>query len=139
MKRKIPQENQFFVYDNANPKDKVTTDCVIRAISVGTGLSWDDVFKGLATVAMKYKLSMGDSKCYGRYLAGLGYIQMKQPRKADNTKYTGREFIKTYTAYNSRPVIAHIGGHHLTAIKNGKIHDTWDCSYGTIGIYWIKD
>ena len=35
-------------------------------------------------------------------------------------------------------IVCHAGTHHLTAIKNKKFWDSWDCSSECIGIYWIK-
>ena len=28
-KRKLPENNRYFTYHNANPKDRVTGDCVV--------------------------------------------------------------------------------------------------------------
>ena len=34
--------------------------------------------------------------------------------------------------------IAHIGGHHIIAIVDKKVNDTWDSTDGCIGNYWTK-
>ena len=142
MKRKIPFDTAYFHYYNANPKDKQTADCVIRAISTATNKSWDDVLSELYQVALKHKLMLNDKKCYKKYLESLGWVQEKQPRKADNTKYTGKEFCNLLDNKNSKTIIAHIGTHHLVCIKkhagSHKIFDTWNSSYDRIGTYWVK-
>jgi hypothetical protein len=140
MIKKIPQDTECFRYYNANPKDRRTTDCVIRAISTSTGKSWDDVLDGLIEIAHKYKIMVDDTPCYDRYLVSLGYSKMKQPRKDDNTKYTGAEFCEYLKKFRKGKydVVAHIGGHHIVAIVDSKVVDTWDSTGGTIGNYWIR-
>ncbi len=145
---KIPTNTNTFKYYNANPKDKRACDCVIRAIATATGKSWDDVLDDLIVIAHKYKYMPDEPKCYGRYLESLGFTKRKQPRKYDNTKYTGSEFcelidICQHSGWNEFTIVAHIGGHHIVAIKlddddQYKVHDTWNSTHGTIGNYWIK-
>lgn len=152
MIKRIPNETSTFHFYNANPKDKRTSDCVVRAIATATGKPWEEVLQGLTEFALKYKLMPNDDKCYGRYLESLGWRKEKQPRKDDNTKYTGSEFCELLDSedceyilnYKSsiNTVIAKIGGHHIVCIKlhdgEHKIYDTWDSTYGCIGNYWTK-
>ena len=145
MLRKIPTDTDCFKFYNANPKNKRTSDCVLRAICTALNQSWEQTLDDLVEVAKKYKLMVDDDKCYKKYLKAKGWIMYKQPRKSDNTKYTGEEFCDSVV--NNWPkdscldysrVIAHIGGHHIVAIIDGKINDTWDSTNKTIGNYWVK-
>lgn len=141
MIRKIPQDTAYFRYYNANPKDRRTADCVVRAIAVSSGKSWDKVLDGLVEVAHKYKIMVNDIPCFDRYLQSLGYTKMKQPRKPDNTKYTGEEFCRDYLGkfiLGEYDVVANIGGHHTIAIVDRQVVDIWNSSYKTIGNYWIR-
>ena len=141
MIKKIPQDTENFRYHNANPKGRRTGDCVLRAISLSTGKTWDEVLDGLVEIAHKYKVMVNDTPCYDRYLQSLGYTKMNQPRKADNTKYTGDDFDE-YLSDQGRlfgyDIVAHIGGHHIVAIVDGVIYDTWNSTGGSIGVYWIR-
>ena len=142
-------DTETFHWHNENPKNKITGDCVLRAIATATGLSWDEVLDGLCEVAKKYKYSIGDDKCYGRFLKELGWSKQKQPRKDDNTKYTGEEFCYQlqedpwiFTGKESvghTPIVAHIGGNHVVCIKDRRVWDIWDSTDGCIGNYWVKD
>jgi hypothetical protein len=72
-----------------------------------------------------------------------GWVKHKQPRKSDNTKYTGEEWCKLlqkdpWVVIGGRRVVANIGGHHMVAIVDGKVWDTWDSTDGCIGNYWTK-
>jgi hypothetical protein len=149
MRKKIPQNTVHFKYYNANPKDKITGDCVIRALSVAMKKSWDEVLTDLYKYALKYKQMLNDDILYKKYLKDNGWKMLKQPRKWDNTKYTGFEFceeLKDGLCFNyddihvdeTNNIIAHIGGHHIVAIIDGRIIDTWNSSGGCIGNIWVK-
>lgn len=136
MKNKKQKDTRYVHFFNANPKDKKTGDCVIRAISTATGKSWDEVLDELTEVAHTVKSVPNNKECYEVYLEKNGFIRCKQPRKDDNTKYRGWEFLDKIK--KSDTILCHIGTHHIVAIKNKKIWDIWDCSYDCVGVYWIK-
>lgn len=150
MKReeKFPDTSYFHFY-NANPKNRICGDCVVRAISVATGKSWDDVLDGLHDIAKKHKLMTNDVKCYEKYLMSLGWRKQKQPRKDDNSKYRGWEFCQSlqndpwqWTGHEGPghpPIVAFIGTHHIVCIVNGKVWDHWNSTGGCIGNYYILE
>ena len=81
-----------------------------------------------------------------KYLTSKGWKKCNQPRKTNNKKYTGIEFCSylkelnkssIYKRYNR--VVANIGGHHIVAIIDYKVNDTWNSTMGSIGTYWIKE
>ena len=50
---------------------------------------------------------------------------------------------KKYRAYEWAPkfkgiAVAHVGSHHMVAIRNGKVLDSWDSTDGIVGNYWTK-
>ena len=91
---KIPRNTDSFVYYNANPKNKKTSDCVIRAICTALSQSYEKTIKELTELWLETGYEMSEPKCFGKYLESKGWIKHKQPRKPDNTKYTGKEFVK---------------------------------------------
>ena len=148
--RKYP-DTDVFIFHNANPKNRMTGDCVYRAVATVTGQPWETVARDLAELAIKTGYAPSTKECYGRYLESKGFKKEKQPRKRDNTKYTGVEFCRTIqrhlsitkfgkTSVNdiviSPCIFAHIGGGHVVAIIDGKVNDTWDSTDGCIGNYW---
>lgn len=148
---KYPDTNTFH-WHNANSKNRYTGDCVIRAISTALELSWEQVYRDLVEIGIKHGYSIGDDKTYGKYLESKGWTKRKQPRKEDNTKYTGNEFCEIlqdtefvdYILEVSKEqaksnIIAHIGVGHIVAIVGGKVYDTWNSTDGCIGNYWVKD
>ena len=130
-------ETRTFRYYNANPKNRIGGDCVVRAIALAMNQSWEQTVRELTEVGLKHGYVLNDSACYSKYLEMKGWVKRKQPRKPDNTKYTGKEFCIKY-AYINQTYIAHIGGNHVVAIVGKKVHDIWDSTDGCIGNYWTK-
>ena len=140
MKReeKYPDTSTFHYY-NANSKNRITTDCVIRAISKASDVPYNDVVMDLAVRQCETGYDPSEVKNYGKYLEDLGFTKHPQPRKSDNTKYTGKEFCRYLrNKGNTQDIVAHIGGHHVVAIIDNKVFDHWDSTSGCIGNYWTK-
>lgn len=125
-----------FVKNNLNPKNKKRHDCVIRAIAYATKQNWDTVFTDLCNIGLKIKAMPNEKITFEKYLAQLGFVKQKQPRKPDGTKYTVGEFDKI----GSHALVAVVSvAHHLTVIVNNAVYDLWDCRNKTIGNYWILE
>lgn len=131
---KKAENTSTFSYYNANPKNKRTADCVVRAICTVLNQSYDQTAKDLTDLWLKTGYHISDVKCYGKYLESKGFIKNKQPRKTNNQKYIGAEFVQVFKG----ECVAHIGGHHIVCIKNGKILDIWNSSGKCIGNYWTR-
>lgn len=133
--QKYPETNTFHYY-NANPHNRLTTDCVVRALCTALEQGYERTVTELAEFQCQTGYDTSDSKLYDKYLQYKGWIKHKQPRKEDNTKYTGKEFCERARA--GERYVANIGGGHVVAIVNGKVYDTWDGTKGSIGNYWTK-
>lgn len=132
---KYPDTKTFHYY-NANPKNRITGDCWCRAICTATGIPYNTVVMEMAELHCKTGYDADDN--ISRYLESKGWIKCKQPRKKDNTKYTGDEFCRKL-AMKDKKYIANIGGHHIVAIVDCKVYDIWNSTAGCIGNYWIKE
>ena len=139
MKKEIRQiENPYYKFINVNPKGKFVGDCVIRAIALACGISWETCVREMTELGIKLGYELNDVKCYPKYLEKKGFHLMKEPRDAFNKKITVREFINDRKGYQMRTIVANVGSHHVTCIKDNKVHDTWDCSKNTMHKYWVK-
>lgn len=142
-------DTDTFTYYNANPKNRITADCAIRAIATATGIPYNDVVRGLAEIQCEtgYEPTMG--KGLELYMKSIGWVKHPQPRKPDGTKYTGAEFCSRLWhmgAWDS--VVCNIGGHHMVAIKEVrcagsiryryKVHDIWNSTGRCVGNFWTK-
>ena len=130
-------DTEVFHYFNANPKNRITTDCVVRAICLATQKSYATVVMDLAKLQCETGYDDGDKPLIDRQLQMQGFLKQKQPKKPNGKKYTGEEFCKE-VAIKSRRYVANIGGHHVVAIVDRKVNDIWDSTDGCIGNYWVK-
>jgi len=127
------EDTDTFHFYNANPKGLRTSDCVVRALSLATGRTWDTVMYDLNQYAFKMKMIPNEEKLYKKYLKDNGWMICPQPRKLGGKKFTGKDFVRTIG--RNGELIVHIGCGHIACVKDGKIWDTWDCS---VGNYWVK-
>ena len=122
-----------FIFHNENPKKLVSSaDCVIRAIALATGKTWENTLEGLVEISLKVKDVPNAKRVYNKYLEQLGYPMQKQPRKTNNKKYTAEEFAKKFDEGTYVISLAN----HLSVVVDGKIYDTWNCSDRSVGNYW---
>ncbi len=140
---KYPDTNTFH-YFNANPKNWITGDCTFRAIATAFEKPWNDIVMDMAQLSIKTGYAINDVKGIEKFLNQNGWIKQKQPRKLDNTKYTGAEFCNEiqngkFQFLKNERIIAKIGGHHIVAIVDGQIWDIWNSTGKCIGNWWIKE
>jgi hypothetical protein len=141
MKRqqKYPETTTFHYY-NANPYNRKGDDCVIRALCTAMNQTWEETLQGLVEVSLKTGFVPTDKKCYEKYLEQNGWRKQTQPHHTDGTKYTGKDFCRMIQrGLMEDNIIAHIGGHHIVAIMDGKVNDILDSTDKCIGNYWIKE
>lgn len=132
--QKYPNTDTFTYY-NANPKNRVTGDCVFRAICTALEQTWEQTVMEMAELSCKHGYALNDTKGIEKYMEYKGWKKCKQPKKSNGTKYTGAEFCKIFKG----TCVANIGGHHVVCIKDGKVLDIWDSTYKCIGNYWVKE
>lgn len=130
------QDTRYFKYYNANPKGRKTSDCVVRAICTALNQDYSITLVDLTRIQIQTGYSIDEPRCYGKYLEMKGWVKCKQPRNKNGTKIKGKDF---YLVDGVIPCVMHIGGHHLSCIIDGRIHDTWDCSGGCVGNYWVPE
>ena len=126
-------DTEVFKYYNANPKNNFVGDCVARAISKATGNSWECVIRDMTEYGIKHGTTFNDKKNIRSYLKSLGWVKHSEPRDRNNKKVIAKDFLKDN---HIRKAIANVGSHHIVAIEDGKIVDTWNSSYETIHSYW---
>ncbi len=140
-------DNKYFKYFNPNPKGRITTDCVIRAVAGGCNVTWQQAFDMLAEAGRKEGYTVNERKNLDKVLKEAGWTRMKQPKHDDGTKVTVKDLIDYYSTFG-KPVriIASVGAHHVVAIFNSeksgreyKVHDIWDSSKEKVGVYYIDE
>lgn len=118
-----------FIYYNNNDKGIEEEDCVTRAITLASGLSYRTISKLLDLTAEHNNCDRLYLGCY-RYL--LEYVleyQVKYPQKGDVVD-------DIITKYPHNTLLIRIGGHLLCAVA-GVIYDLWDSRDQLVTCYWI--
>ena len=124
-----------FVNYNANPKNKKTSDCVIRAICTALEVSWEQVYKEMLDVALRTGYAISSKQNYTKYLSIKGYEKQKMPRRNDNSRYTIKEFIDELADPNKTYIIDM--ANHVTVASAGKLYYIWNCGSKSVGNYWV--
>ena len=136
-KRRIYPDTDTFHYHNQNPKNRITGDCMYRALSTALDIPYNDVVMGVAV--KRCETGYSGSKLIDLYLKSKGWVKQKQPKKLDNTKFTGKEFCTLLQYHLNNPmcigllddlgiivnnrIVTNIGSNHIVAIINGKVWD----------------
>lgn len=138
------KDTATFHFFNANPKNRLGGDCVVRALCTAMEQSWEQTVRELTELGIKEGYVLNDAKLFPKYLQKKGWQKVRQPRKTDNTKFTGDQFCrqiqkgKTWAMGDHSRIIANIGGGHTVAIIWGLVWDTWNSTSGCVGNYWVK-
>lgn len=83
----------MYIHANPNPNGSYVEDCVIRAIAIATGRTWDKVFFELCLQAYIAKNMPSVNKVWGSYLASIGFSRFLLPNTCPDC-YTIRDFCR---------------------------------------------
>lgn len=106
----------MFVEYNANPYRVNIDDCLIRAITLGTGKDYMEVMDGLIDVADANGWEIDELRTAFKYLTSIGWICSEL-----NDAFTVKQFAEQIT----EPRIVVVKG-HATFTKDGNTYDTWN-------------
>ena len=123
-----------YVFFNNNPMRKNTGDCVVRAISIITGMSWDDTVDELVDVVHDIGELISDNTTWGEYLRRVGYKRHVIPDTCPMC-YTVRDFCEDHP----RGVYVLATGTHVVAVVDGNYIDAWDSGAEQPIYYWRKE
>lgn len=115
---------RYYKY-NANPKGILTDDCVLRALSVAEGTSWEETQKKLSRLSAKEGRLLNDKIFIEKYL------NERYPRKCYRNMTIG-EFSEICP--KGHFVVTTKG--HIVAIIDNVIVDTWDSSNKVMDCCW---
>lgn len=123
-----------YIQYNENPCGKIVGDCVIRAVSKVTGLSWDDIYDVLCYIGKKSCDMPNSSTVYGKFLRDNGFRKYAIPNTCP-TCYTVHDFCHEHP-YG---VYVLCTGSHVIAVIDGNYYDAWDSGYENPQYYFIKE
>ena len=118
----------MFKYHNENPNGYHIPDCVIRAITTATGLSYYEVVDKLKLNGDALKCDMLNVRCYEKLLD----YDFNLPHYVCENK-TAEEVAFDF---KDNIVLLRMNG-HLSVSLYGIIHDIWNCSKEKITDFWL--
>lgn len=123
-----------FRYLNVNPDKILVPDCTIRAITVLTGKSWEEVYDGVCAEGKLMHNMPSSNAVWSQYLRKLGYIRTPLPDTCPYC-YTVDEFCHDHL--KGKYLLALY--EHVVAVVDGYYYDTWDSGNMTVLYFWEKE
>ena len=124
-----------YIFANTNPKRKITNDCVVRAISLATGKSWNEVFWDLTdTLFCEKETCMDSNKIWGMYLEKQGY-QRYHISDSCPACYTVKQFCED----NPKGTYVLGTGTHAVAVIEGDYYDVFNSGSATPLYYFTME
>lgn len=120
----------MFVYHNENPNGYHIPDCVIRAITLTTGMPYYEVVRLLQRNGDFYDCDCLNKMCYEKLLD----IDLKLPHFISESK-TAEEVANDF---QDCILLLRMDG-HLSCSIFGVIHDIWNCSDKIITDFWVVE
>jgi hypothetical protein len=121
----------MWVSYNANPVNKRTGDCVIRALSKILGQPWEQTYTDLYVQGLKMHDMPSANAVWGAYLRSKGFEREAIPNTCPDC-YTVEDFCRDNP--EGKFILALSG--HVIAVENGKFYDTWDSGNEVPIYYW---
>lgn len=122
-----------FRYYNANPKQNLVGDCVIRAISRVTGMDWDETYIRIALQGFTMRDMPSSNNVWGAFLYNEGFRQGVISHVCPDC-YTVRDFC----AEHPRGEYILATGSHVLAVEDGNYYDTWDSGDEIPVFFWER-
>lgn len=112
-----------YQYFNPNPERLKTGDCVVRAIALALGQSWEQTYIELSVQGYLMHDIMSSNAVWDAYLKRKGYFRAAVPNECPDC-YTMSDFADDYP----KGIYIVGTGTHAVAIIDGIICDAWDSS-----------
>lgn len=119
-----------FKYLNLNPKKLTIEDCVARAITLASGLPYEEVWQKLWLTAELYDCDTLCKYCYSNFITNV--LKYKEVNCHNMTvgEFADKNPYGTY--------LIRIQG-HLTCLIDSCVYDLWDCRDELCDVVWIVD
>lgn len=128
-KEYIENNKDVFVKFNIHPDDKLVGDCVKRAIAFATDSDYNEIKRELN----RHK-QITKSKYFNERKNWVSYVE--KVLKANKLLGYQNMKIGDFAKLNLKGSYIIKCRKHLTCVKDGKLYDTWNCSFKAINRVW---
>ena len=128
----IREEVMAFIFSNPNPRHALVGDCVIRALSLATGKTWDEIYAELCVYGFMSCDMPSSNAVWGQYLSDMGFERSVVSDSCPSC--TVRDFSFRH------PVGTFVlgTGTHVVTVIDGDYMDAWDSGDETPIFVWRK-
>ena len=123
----------MYRYLNVNPSNRTTDDCLIRAIAIIFGISWEKAYTDLCNYGLLIHDMPNKDSTLSLYLRERGFKRYVMPDCP--ACYTIREFAEEHP-YGDYILLT--SGHAVPLI-NGTYYDTTDSGDEILTYYWKEE
>lgn len=124
----------MYKYINPNPKGKSVGDCTVRAITLATGKTWDQVYCELAVAGFSLKNMPDANEVWGMVLRKNGFRRHPIPEEFQDD-YTVCRFCNDHPRGTYVLSLAT----HVVTVIDGDYLDTWDSGEEPVIYFWTKE
>lgn len=125
----------MYIYYNNNPVGNIRAgDCVIRAISLITGDSWEKIYTDLSSEGFAYGDWGNNNAVWDAYLRSRGFKRYICPNDCPYC-YSIADFAEDH---QTGKYIAATGS-HVVAVISGDYYDSWDSGSERPIYYYTKE
>lgn len=121
----------MYIYDNPNPDNLKTDDCVVRALAIALDKSWHEVYNDLCVKGAEMSMMPSTNAVWSEYLKEQGYRRHIVPDTCPYC-YTVRDFCGEF--FKGTYILG--TGTHAICVIDGDYLDAWD-SGELVPIYYF--
>lgn len=123
-----------YVFFNNNPCKRIVGDCVIRAISKATNLTWESAYIDLVQQGREMCDMPNSNEVWAAYLYKKGFRRYAIPYEYPDD-YSVMEFCDDH----NRGTFVLATGSHVICCVDGIYYDTWDSGNEVPQYYFQKE
>ena len=117
-----------YKFHNANSRKIFTNDCVVRAVSLSEGKSWDETYEELSDIAQEYGILLDD----------VNFVEPLLDSRYDRVCYHDTS-VGEFVIEHPVGVYLITMPNHITCAIDGIIYDTFDCTDRFMWCAWCVD
>lgn len=119
----------MFIFYNPNSCGINTGDCVIRALSIATGLDWHTVYAELCVQGYAMCDFGNSNRVFGTWLINNGYDMRSMSKMCS---------VEQFASDNPHGTFICCTGAHAVAVVDGNWIDSWDSGREVVAYYFSK-
>lgn len=127
-----------YIYYNPNPQDLHVGDCVIRAVTKATNLTWEQTYIKIIVYGFMMSDMPSANRVWRQYLKDNGFKKYLISDSCPDC-YSVQDFCIDHPIGTYILGIDGRNNGHVVAVIDGNYYDTWDSGHEIPDFYWRKE